>query len=236
LPLIKEGQVVTVKKIIMEDKFTKPPPRYNAGSILKKMEQQEIGTKATRADIIQTLYDRKYVCEERIIITDLGFEIVKVLEEYCPTVVSIKLTRDLEERMNEIQMNNEKREAVLVDAVKILKPVLERLKENEKAIGEQLSNALRKSKIEEKTISACPVCHDGKLFVVYSRKTGKRFAGCTNYFKGTCKASYPLPQKGMIKPLGKNCHRCGWPTVYVKTKGRRPWTLCLNPACPLKKK
>jgi DNA topoisomerase I len=236
LPPIKEGQVVTVKKIIIEDKFTKPPPRYNAGSILRKMEQQEIGTKATRADIIQTLYDRKYVCEERINITDLGFEILKVLEEYCPTVISIKLTRELEERMNNIQMNNEKRETVLIDAVKILKPVLERLKENEKATGEQLSNALRKSKIEERTIGACPVCHNGKLFVIYSRKTGKRFAGCTNYFKGTCKASYPLPQKGTIKPLGKSCHGCGWPTIHVKTKGRRPWTLCLNPACPLKKK
>jgi len=58
LPPIKEGQAINIQKVILEDKFTKPPPRYNPGSLLKKMEETEIGTKATIADIIQTLYDR----------------------------------------------------------------------------------------------------------------------------------------------------------------------------------
>jgi len=234
LPPIKEGQLVTVKKIILEDKFTKPPPRYSPASILKKMEQQQIGTKATRADIIQTLYNRKYTRNERITVTDLGFEVLTTLEKHCPTIVSIKLTRQLEEKMNRIQLNSEKRENVLADTVKTLKPALERLKENEKTIGEQLSNALRKSKLEERTIGTCPICRTGTLIILYSRKTGKRFAGCTSYFKGTCKASFPLPQKGILKPLNRNCQKCGWSMIHVKTIGKRSWTLCLNPACPLK--
>jgi DNA topoisomerase-1 len=234
LPPIKEGQIITIRKIILENKFTKPPPRYNPGSLLKKMEEMEIGTKATRAEIIQTLYDRKYVRDERMVITDLGFEVLEVLKKHCPPVVSIKLTRELEEKMNKIQTNNEKRENVLLDAIEILKPVIEGLKEKEEAIGEQLSNAIKKARLEERTIGTCPICNSGKLMTLYSRRTGKRFIGCTNYFKGLCKASFPLPQKGTVRPLGKNCRGCGWPTIQVRIKGSRPWTLCFNPECPLK--
>ncbi|MEM3608866.1 MAG: DNA topoisomerase, partial [Candidatus Bathyarchaeia archaeon] len=234
LPQIKEGQKVNVKKVILEDKFTKPPPRYNPGSLLKRMEEEEIGTKATRAEIIQTLYDRKYIRDERMVVTDLGFEVMEVLKQYCPTVVSVKLTKELEERMNRIQLNNEKRENVLVDAVEILKPAIEELKEKEKVIGEQLSNAIKRARLEERTVGACPICNSGKLMILYSRKTGKRFIGCTNYFKKLCSASFPLPQRGTVRPLGRNCRGCGWPTVQVRIKGRRPWNLCFNPKCPIK--
>ncbi len=235
LPSIEEGQTIKVKEVISEDKFTKPPPRYNPSSLLKKMEETEIGTKATRANIIQTLYDRKYVREERMVVTNLGFDVMEVLEKYCPPVVSIKLTSELEERMDKIQAKREKRENVLVDAVEILKPVVQELKEKEKIIGEQLSNAIKRARLEERIIGTCPVCGTGKLMILYSRKTGKRFIGCTNYFKGKCETSFPLPQKGSVRPLGRNCRGCGWPTVQVRIKGKRPWTLCFNPDCPLKK-
>jgi len=234
LPTVVEGQKVNIKKVTLEDKFTKPPPRYNPGSLLRKMEEAEIGTKATRASIIQTLYDRKYVKDERMTVTDLGFGVLEVLKKYCPTVVSIKLTRELEERMDKIQAHKEKRENVLLDTVEILKPVTEELKHKEKIIGEQLSDALNRARLEERIIGVCPICHDGKLMVLYSRKTGKRFIGCTNYFHGKCKASFPLPQKGEVRPLGKNCRGCGWPTVQIRARERRPWTLCFNPKCTLK--
>jgi DNA topoisomerase-1 len=220
--------------MMLINKFTKPPPRYNPSSILRKMEETEIGTKATRAETIQTLYDRKYVQGEKLTATDLGLEVLEVMEKYCPTVVSIKFTRELEEKMNRIQTNNQKKEKVLAEALEILKPVVEKLKENQKVIGEQLSEAIRKSRTDERIIGSCPVCRTGELTVLYSRKTGKRFVGCTNYFKGLCKTSFPLPQRGIIKPLTKNCRGCGWPTVQVLAKGRRLWTICFNPRCPLK--
>jgi DNA topoisomerase-1 len=234
LPPITEGQKIKIKRIVLEDKFTKPLPRYNPGSLLKKMEEAEIGTKATRAGIIQTLYDRKYVRDERIVVTDLGFEVVELLKKYCPTVVSIRLTRDLEEKMNKIQLNSEKRENILLTAVEILKPVVEELKTQEKIIGEQLSNAIKRARLEERVIGTCPICKTGKLMTLYSRKTGKRFIGCTNYFKNSCKAAFPLPQRGTVRPLGRNCRGCNWPLVQVRIKGNRPWTLCFNPQCPLK--
>jgi DNA topoisomerase-1 len=234
LPPMEEGQIVSVERVISEDKFTKPPPRYNPSSLLRKMEKEEIGTKATRAEIIQTLYDRKYIREERIVVTNLGLEVIDVLKKYCPTIVSLELTRKLEERMNEIQQRKETRKNVLRDAIEILKSVTEKLKEKEKMIGAQLSQALKKSKLEERIIGACPICQNGKLMILYSRKTGKRFVGCTNYFEGNCKTAFPLPQRGFVRPLGNVCKGCGWPTVRIWMKRKRPWNLCFNPKCPLK--
>ena len=234
LPQLEEGQKIKIRRIILEDKFTKPPPRYNPGSLLKKMEEVGIGTKATRADIIQTLYDRKYVRDERMIVTDLGFEVLDVLKKHCPTIVSIGLTKKLEERMDKIQADREKRENVLLNAIEILKPAVEELKAKEKIIGEQLSNAIKKARLEERIVGPCPLCGTGLLMILYSRKTGKRFIGCTNYFKKQCNAAFPLPQRGIARPLGRNCRGCGWPTVQIRIKGRRPWNLCFNPKCPLK--
>lgn len=234
LPAIKEGQIVNVTRIVSEDKFTKPPPKYNSNTLRKKMERTAIGTKATRADIIQTLYSRKYVQGETIAATSLGFEVIEVLERYCPPLVSVKFTRELEEKMDSIQTNSEKREKILSDAIQILKPVLEQLKTNEGAIGKQLSEAIKKTQPNQTAIGACPTCKTGKLVTLHSRRTGKRFIGCTNYFKGLCKTSFPLPQKGFVKPLGKSCLRCGWPTVQILTRGKRPWQLCFNPQCPSK--
>jgi DNA topoisomerase-1 len=138
--------------------------------------------------------------------------------------------------MNEIQQGKETRKNVLQDTVEILKPVTEELKENERAIGERLSQALMKARLEERVIGACPVCKNGKLVILRSKKTGKRFIGCTNYFEGTCKTAFPLPQKGSAKPTGTVCRSCGWHTVRIWIKGNRPWNLCFNPLCPTKTK
>jgi DNA topoisomerase-1 len=136
--------------------------------------------------------------------------------------------------MEKIRAKREKRENVLAETIRILKPILEELKEKEKSIGERLSNAVSRASLEKRTVGSCPICKTGKLMVLHSRKTGKRFVGCTSYFEDLCSASFPLPQKGSVKPIGRNCQRCGWPTVQVRTRGRS-WTLCLNPECPSKK-
>jgi len=234
LPPVKEGETVQLKRVIREDKFTNPPPRYNPSSLLKRMEDVGIGTKATRADIIETLYNRRYIADERIVVTELGFDIIDVLSKYAPGVISVKLTQELEKKMERIQSNNEKRENILLEAVEQLKPQLEQFREKEGPVGEALSNAIKRARMEERIIGNCPNCGTGKLMILFSRKTRKRFIGCTNYFKGICKTSFPLPQRGTAKPLGKNCSSCGWPLVRVQIRGRRPWRLCFNPDCPLK--
>ena len=235
LPQMEENQNIAVKKVVLSRKFTEPPARYNPRSLLKEMEREEIGTKATRGDIIQVLHDRKYVKNDTMTMTDLGFEVLGILEKHCPTIISSEFTRSLEEKMSQVQEGQEKRERILGDIVEALKPIMERLKEREEEIGGRLNEALQKSRTEENTIGHCPRCQTGKLVVLCSRKTGKRFVGCTSYFKGTCNTSAPLPQKGSIRSLGKVCRECGWPKIQVTTKWKRSWVLCLNPDCPLKK-
>jgi len=232
LPPLKEGELVKLTRVEREDKFTSPPPRYNPGSLLKKMEEEGIGTKATRADIIETLYDRRYITEERINVTDLGFDVTTILAKHCPTIISVEFTRDLEEKMEKIQTQNENRETVLAKAIQTLKPVLTVLKENEQDIGKTLTDAIKKAKIQERIIGNCPNCSTGKLMILYSRKTRKRFIGCTNYFQNLCKVSFPLPQRGTVKTVRKKCRACGWPVLQVCGYGRRPWALCFNPQCP----
>ena len=231
LPQIEEIDTVRLRRVKREDKFTCPPPRYNPSSLLKRMEELEIGTKATRVDIIQTLYNRGYVKGERIVVTELGFDVIDVLDKYAPIVTSAQLTRELEDKMEQIRNNKMKRKIVLDKVVEQLKPQLEHFKENEETIGEALTQAIQRAQAQERIVGKCPNCGTGNLTIVYSRKTRKRFIGCSNYFKGICSTSFPLPQRGTVKPTGKSCKACGWPQILVRLKGRRPWNLCFNPDC-----
>jgi DNA topoisomerase-1 len=199
------------------------------------MEKEEIGTKATRASTIQTLFDRKYLCgTTSLSISDLGFEVIEVLSKYCPTVVSPEMTKALEERMDAIQQGKETKQNVLQKAIETLKIVTSELNDKEAEIGAQLTQTLRKNRLDERTVGTCPNCADGKLVVLRSKKTGKRFVGCTNYFEGKCNTTYPLPQTGTVKALADVCKSCGLPQVAVYLKARYPWKLCLNPVCPSK--
>ena len=232
LPPLKVGQTVKIKNVSWKQDFTKPPSRYNPSSLLKKMEDEGIGTKATRADIIDTLYTRGYVSGDRATVSELGLDIIEVLSKYCPEVISVEFTRDLERSMENIKSGSERREDVIDRAVRHLKPILLRLKESERLIGEELSEAIRKTLLNRRIIGDCPVCGSGKLIIIRSRRTGKRFIGCTNFFKHQCNVSFPLPQKGTVSSANKICSKCGFPMIRLKLKGKRPLTLCVNPKCP----
>ena len=234
LPPLEEGQEIEFEEVRCEDKFTKPPARYNPSSLLRKMEDEGVGTKATRAGIIDTLYNRGYVSEERAVVSDLGFGVIDVLDRYCPEVVSVSFTRELEQNMEGIQNGSEQMDNVLGKAEDRLRPVLTELKKHQGPLGEELSEAVRKARMQQRIVGDCPVCGTGKLVILYSRRTGKRFLGCTNYFKGTCTNSFPLPQKGTVRPARRSCSRCGYPMIQFRMKGKRPWTFCIKPDCPSK--
>jgi DNA topoisomerase-1 len=236
LPSIKQGEKVRFRNVMRKDKFTCSPPRYNPCSVLKKMEELGIGTKATRADIIQTLYKRGYIRDESIVVTELGFDVIDVLCKYASIVISSKLTQELEDKLERIQNGTMNSKNVLVEFVEKLKPQLEQFKENEVIIGKTLSIAKIKAQTQERTVGQCPTCVKGKLAIIYSKKTRKRFVGCTNYFKGLCTTSFPLPQCGTVKPAKSNCRACGWPNVLVWFRSKRPRKLCFNPDCSLKEK
>jgi DNA topoisomerase-1 len=235
LPPIKEGETVCLTKVKREDNFTQPLPRYNPSSLLEKMEREGIGTKATRAEIIDTLYKRKYTCgENEITPTELGCSVIQVLEKHASSIISVELTRSLEQKMDAIMSNSQKREDVILEAINNLKPVLTELERQEETFGRILSQAIQKARLEELVVGECPSCHNGKLMILYSRKTGKRFVGCTNYQNSGCR-TFSLPQRGLVKPTRRFCKNCNWPVLLVYFRGRHPWSLCFNPDCPKKK-
>lgn len=77
----------------------------------------------------------------------------------------------------------------------------------------------------------CPECHIGKILVIRSRQTKKRFMGCSNYYNG-CRASSPLIQKGMVCATKISCKTCSWPMILFRYSYRQKWTRqCSNIRC-----
>jgi len=77
----------------------------------------------------------------------------------------------------------------------------------------------------------CPQCHIGKLLVIRSRTTKKRFIGCSNYYNG-CIASSPLIQRGMLCTTKISCKFCSWPIVLFRYSRKQKWTRqCANMKC-----
>lgn len=233
LPPLNKGAPVKFLSVRAVGKFSQPPPRYNPNSLLREMETNEIGTKATRAEIIETLVRRAYIKGDKIEVTALGIQIVDVLAKFCPRVLDVAFTRELEEMMENIGLGNEQKQRVVNEAINHLKPIMDELKAHEQEVGERLSNMIKQARTAELTLSVpCPKC-GRRLQVVKSRKSGKRFIGCLGKWEGGCSFTLPLPQLGTLTLLDQKCSKCGFQPVKVVSKGRRPFVTC--PMCYVSK-
>ena len=232
-PVFKEGEELKVVKLDLLQKETQPPKRYTPASIINELEKRGLGTKATRADIIDSLYQRKYIADQSIRVTDIGMSIIETLQKYCPDIIDEKLTRHFEEEMEKIRTSKMRKENVLEEAKTVLTKILKTFKEKEDKIGEELKTAHHQTLNKESYVCKCPNCN-GNLRVKFVRK-GKariRFIACDNYPE--CKTTFTIPQRGRIKGTGKKCSRCGQPMITITTKGRKPQEVCLNKECPEK--
>jgi len=232
IPRVREGDRLSVLGVDVEEKFDSKPQRYNQSTLLEKMELEGIGTKATRADVIATLLDRGYVSGESLAATDLGLSVVETMKRYAPDIVTTGLTKAVEERLDAVESGATDEKDLVRDAVRSISSQLVKLYQNEIDVGSEISSAAAAAASVKYEIGPCPVCKGGRLKVIRSKKSGKRFVGCTNYAFG-CRASAPLPQRGIVRPTAKPCDHCSWPVVYV-ISGRPPWRLCVNPDCPSK--
>lgn len=143
LPNLKEGWKLYKYSVFYEKKFTEPPSRYTPSSILSKMESLNIGTKATRGQILETLYKRGYIEGRKTIRpTPLGIRTVEALEKYAPKVLSVELTREFEEKMEQIEKGYVDPRQVLEDAKKVLTEILLEMKDKEDEIGRMLHEAV----------------------------------------------------------------------------------------------
>jgi DNA topoisomerase-1 len=225
LPEVSRGDKVNVDDILMLDKETEPPNRYSQASILKEMESLNLGTKATRAHILQTLYDRGYIRERSIHVTELGEAVVNALGKYCPEIVSADLTKKFESDMELVENGKKKRDDILENVEEELVKILSNFKEHEKHIGEEILKAIKDYEREIHTVGKCDKC-GGELRIIHSHRTGKRFVGCSSYPK--CTNSFPLPQHGFLEVIPRPCPKCGLHIIQVRSKGKRPWRFCIK--------
>ncbi len=232
LPLAQEKDVVHHQEVIVHDKETQPPRRYTPASIIKELERQELGTKATRAAIVDSLYDRNYIKNESIEATELGIKTVQTLEKYCPEILDEGLTRHFEQEMDGIREKKFTEEKVLAEAESTLTTILTKFKKNEKPIGEALTESHKESMRQESELSTCPLCKEGKLAIRYSKISKRKFIGCTNY--PTCTALFNLPVFGIPKKTDKICPQCQFPIIKI-LNGRKTKETCINVNCPSKK-
>lgn len=232
LPNVSEGQEVKVNEIKLHEKQTQPPKRYTPASIVRELEKRNLGTKATRAGIIETLYDRGYVTGEQVQATELGIKTVESLEKFAPKIVDEKLTESFELNMEKIEQKKKQPQEVLDEAKKVLTEILNDIKSKEKEVGEKLREAYKETARQANVIGKCPVCEEGNLRVITAKASGKRFIACDKYPE--CKTTFGIPQSGSIKPVKTPCKDCNYPVVNVIRKGKRPWRLCINPNCPSK--
>jgi DNA topoisomerase-1 len=231
-PSLREGDRVEVEAVDVEEHHRSHRPRYNQATLLEKMEDEEIGTKATRADTISTLLVRGYVAGATLVPTELGFALIETMRDHCPQIISTRLTRDIEAQLERVENSDDMGWEFFEGTLSSLLTQVGEVRLHEKEISSRMLGYGSEGAQGQTVLGRCPVCKEGKLWVVRSRKSGKRFVGCTNYSKG-CTASAPLPQRGAIKTTTKPCSSCGWPVVYVRM-GRYPWRLCVNDRCPRK--
>jgi DNA topoisomerase-1 len=233
LPDFNIGQELKIHELNILSKETQSPPRYNQGTILKIMETKNLGTRSTRANILQTLYDRHYIQGESICVTELGEIVINVLEEFCSIISSEKLTQKFEEEMDRVYKGEKKRRTVINEAQHLLTTVLNDFKKNETQIGQKLLKGLAESQQKQPEFGICPTCGND-LKLVRSKRTNLIFMGCDGYPK--CTNSYPLPHNAQIETTGRVCDKCSTPIVRIIRKGQRTYEMCIDVDCETKKK
>lgn len=214
LPVLKEGQVLKLVKLLPEQHFTQPPPRYTEAMLVKTLEEKGIGRPSTYAPTIDVIQKRGYVEKEkgRFKPTELGEIVVQVLQEFFEDIIDIDFTAEMEEKLDKIEAGQQNRQEVLES---FYVPFEEKLK-----IAEQ---ELEKITIEDEvTDEKCEFC--GRNMVIKTGRYGK-FLACPGFPE--CKNTKPI-----VTEIGVKCPLCGGDIVVKRSKRGRTFYGCSNyPDC-----
>ena len=227
LPELHEGDVCDVEKMDLLAKQTEPPARYSQGKLIQEMEKRGLGTKSTRASIIDTLYQRKYLKNDPCEPSQLGMAIIDALNTYAPRITTPEMTSELEDDMTKVAEGTDTQTQVVTHSRALLAGMMDGLIEH----TEDLSEAIADAVTADAKIGVCPKC-GRDLVVKTSAKTRGSFAGCMGW--PDCDVTYPLPQ-GRIEALeGETavCPDCGAPRIKVQPFRQKAYETCINPACP----
>ncbi|MGC8571755.1 MAG: DNA topoisomerase I [Candidatus Micrarchaeia archaeon] len=224
MPKFDEHEHIKITDVKMNELHTQPPRRYTKAGLISELEKRDLGTKATRAQIIDTLFKRKYIEGTSIIVTKFGMSVYEALASNCSMIVDENTTRKLEEDTDKISKGIISEQDVIEEGKKMLLEALEQFNKNR----EQLAAAMRAGLHESSIVGKCPV--DGGDLVIRVSRAGKQFVACSNYPK--CTKTYSIPQRALVIGTGKVCEKCNnAPIVKIIVKGRKPFEMCLDPNC-----
>lgn len=214
LPKLTEGEILEEKAVKPEQKFTEPPPRFTEASLVKDLEEKNIGRPSTYAPIIATLLERKYISREKKILlpTELGFVVTELMEEYFKEIVDTGFTAEMEDRLDDVEVKDLNWKEIVRDFYVPLEKELE-----------VADKAIEKVEVQDRiTDELCEHC--GKPMAIKTGRFGE-FMACTGYPE--CKNT-----KAIVKAVGVKCPDCGGDIVAKRGRSGKIFYGCGNyPAC-----
>src|SRR3954468_2183212 len=205
IPALKEGQTLDLDgDPWIVDKETQPPGRISQAKLIELMEERNLGTKATRADIIQKLFDRGYVYSNPPIPSETGIALYEAFKKYVPEMATPEMTAQLEAEMDRIAAGEMSKVEVVADSRNLLHKTWTEIDQTK----EDLAKVVWKGMDQDRILGPCKVCEeagrtkeDGSpnmLRIIRAKKSGKRFVGCSGWVlddPDSCDQTFPLPQR-----------------------------------------
>ncbi len=210
MPELKEGQVVKKQKINSKQSFTEPPARYTEASLVKALEEKNIGRPSTYSPTITTILERRYVEKEKkqLMPTELGRAVNKLLIENFKDVINVEFTSNMENKFDRIAEGNDNWKNIIKDFYEPFKVVVEKVEKE-----------LEHVELEEE-VSDVPCEKCGKMMIIKYGRYGK-FLACPGYPE--CKNAKPF-----VITIEEPCPKCGGKVQIRKTKKRRNYYICEN--------
>ena len=222
VPTLAVGDQLRPAEITNERRETEPPSRYSQGELIEAMEAKGLGTKSTRHEIVQKVYDRGYAEGRRMRVTAAGRAVAEALEAYGGAVAGAEMTATLESAMDRIASGERSAADVLKESRTLLAAVLTEMRGHEAGIARWVRTAMA----DEVEVGPCEKC--AGTMVLRRARNGRRFLGCSNF--PMCRNSHPLPSSGLVAPTEEVCAQCGAHKLARVHRGiAHVW--CATPSC-----
>ncbi len=215
LPELAQGELLDLQRLLPEQHFTQPPPRFTEASLVKALEEDGIGRPSTYGPTITTLQARHYVVteERKLLPTELGTVVNDLLVQHFPNIVDVQFTSKMEDDLDDIASG----ERAWIPIVReFYRPFHETVERAEKEMGPV-------KVADEPTDEICEKC--SRPMVIKLGRYG-RFLACTGFPE--CRNAKPLLQK-----IGVTCRECREGEIVARRtkKGRVFYGCSRYPAC-----
>jgi DNA topoisomerase-1 len=213
-PGLMEHQIQHLKKLIPEQHFTEPPPRYTEASLVQVLEEFGIGRPSTYAPILSTIQERGYVIREakRLNPTDTGILVSDLVVDHFGDFINTGFTAKMESNLDRIALGKAKWVKVISQFYNEFEPLLK------KAQAEMPEHKMELEKIGR----TCPEC--GNDLVIRWGRYGK-FISCSGF--PNCRHT-----EAWLEKIGVKCPKDSGDLVERKTRRNRIFYACANyPAC-----